>query len=390
MARTRTLGITSDADGMLTINKEYRGVRVFFRLGKLTQEQAEQRLQTEIDRLDIELERKAHARPLFRDCAARYLDESSHKPSAALIAWHVRMLLVHFAHLEPAKIHDGTLRSFVAARVVQGVGPTTINRSLEIVRTILNRAARAYRDDDGRPWLDGMAPLITMVPESPRQPYPITWEEQDRLFPQLPAHLARMVLFAVNTGLRNCNVCGLRWSWEVFVPEVGRSVFVIPAEAYKARRVHVVILNDVAWSIIQAQRDKHPDWVFPFRGKRIDTMNNTAWQRARKAVDLRAVRIHDLRHTYGARLRAAGVSEEDRAALLGHASRSMTEHYASADIGRLIAQANRVMDRHIGTRTLLRVDQRYPALIARTDSCADPGSSTNLHLGSVGNLCRLL
>jgi integrase len=146
-----------------------------------------------------------------------------------------------------------------------------------------------------------------------------------------------MVLFAVNTGLRASNVCGLKWDWEVPVPEVGRSVFVIPPEAYKARRAHVAILNDVAWSIVQGQRDKHATWVFPFKGRRIGTLNNTAWQNARMkaAAAWRAefeheaprgfarVRIHDLRHTFGGRLRAAGVSKEDREALLGHASQSM-------------------------------------------------------------------
>jgi integrase len=95
-----------------------------------------------------------------------------------------------------------------------GVTATTINRSLEVVRTILNRAARTYRDDDGRPWLDALPPAITMLPETPRLPYPITWEEQDRLFPKLSARLGRMALFAVNTGLRESNVCGLEWAWE--------------------------------------------------------------------------------------------------------------------------------------------------------------------------------
>jgi hypothetical protein len=37
-----------------------------------------------------------------------------------------------------------------------------------------------------------------------------------------------MALLGVNTGLRDSNVCGLEWQWEVRVPEVGRSVFVIP------------------------------------------------------------------------------------------------------------------------------------------------------------------
>ena len=50
------------------------------------------------------------------------------------------------------------------------------------MRTILNRAARSYRDDDGRPWLESMLPLIMMLPETPRAPYPITWKEQDALF----------------------------------------------------------------------------------------------------------------------------------------------------------------------------------------------------------------
>src|SRR5437867_13006051 len=69
-----------------------------------------------------------------------------------------------------------------AAHLAAGKSATTINRSLEVVRTILNRAARSYRDADGRPWLEALPPLITMLPESPRSPYPITWKEQDALF----------------------------------------------------------------------------------------------------------------------------------------------------------------------------------------------------------------
>jgi integrase len=81
--------------------------------------------------------------------------------------------------------------------------------------------------------------LITRLPEKPRLPYPITWDEQHRLFSKLPARLGRMVLFAVNTGLRESNVCALEWAWEVGVPERDRSVFVIPPEAFKSKRPHV-------------------------------------------------------------------------------------------------------------------------------------------------------
>src|SRR5512142_244913 len=163
-----------------------------------------------------------------------------------------------------------------------------------------------------------------------------------------------MAIFAVNTGLRDGNVCGLEWTWEVPVPELGRSVFVIPAESFKSKRDHVVILNDAAWSVVQAQRGLHPIWVFPFRGHRLDTINNTACQNARAAVGLPGVRVHDLRHTFACRLRAAGVAAEDRSALLGHAEHSMSAHYASADVGRLLRLANLVLNRQ-ETRTVLRV-----------------------------------
>jgi integrase len=354
MPCTRTPGITVDAAGCRVIDKEHGGVRICLRLGPISQEDAEHRLDAEIARIQSELEHKANSHPRFADCAARYLAESQHKRSVDLLAWHIRLLLPYLGNLEVNRVHDRTLELFIADRMAAGVTATTINRSLEVVRTILNRAARSYRDDDGQPWLVALPPMITMLPETPRAPYPITWEEQDRLFPKLSARVGRMALFAVNTRLRESNVCGLEWAWEVAVPEVGRSVFVIPPEAFKSKRAHVVILNDAAWSIVQAQRGLDPIWVFPYRGRRMTTMNNTVWQRERQVAGLRAVRIHDLRHTFACRLRAAGVSAEDREALLGHANHSMAGHYASADVGRLLKQANLVLNRQ-ETRTVLRV-----------------------------------
>jgi integrase len=379
MPSTGISGITVDAAGHRIIDKEHRGVRIYVRLGPISEEHAEQRLDAELTRIEAELERRANFRPRFADCAARYLAESKHKRSVGVVAWHVRLLGPYVGTLEANRVHDRTLEPFVADRLAAGVTATTINRSLEVVRTILNRAARSYRDDEGRPWLDALPPLITMLPESPRAPYPITWEEQDRLFPKLSARLGRMALFAVNTGLRESNVCGLEWAWEVPVPEVGRSVFVIPPEAFKSKRAHVGILNDAAWSIVQAQRGLDPIWVFPHRGRPMSTMNNSAWQRVRREAGLCAVRIHDLRHTFGCRLRAAGVSAEDREALLGHANHSMAGHYASADVGRLLKQANLVLNRQ-ETRTVLRVANARESVLWIKGPARVPQASKRPHL----------
>lgn len=75
---------------------------------------------------------------------------------------------------------------------------------------------------------------------------------------------------------------------------------------------------------------------------RIVTQNNSAFQKARADVGLNQVRGHDLRHSFGQRLRDAGVAEEDRALLLGHAVQGMHQHYATATLERLLDAANSV------------------------------------------------
>ena len=62
MAATRTPGITMGADGRFFIDKRYRGIRIGMRVGSVTQEQAEQRLQTEMQHIDFELARRAQPR----------------------------------------------------------------------------------------------------------------------------------------------------------------------------------------------------------------------------------------------------------------------------------------------------------------------------------------
>jgi integrase len=56
------------------------------------------------------------------------------------------------------------------------------------------------------------------------------------------------------------------------------------------------------------------------------------------------VDVHDLNHTFARRLRAAGVSFEDRQDLLGRKSGRVTTHYSAADLQNLIDAANRVCE----------------------------------------------
>ena len=56
-------------------------------------------------------------------------------------------------------------------------------------------------------------------------------EQQAVFFPELPHYLARMSLFESHSGTREEDVCGLRWDWEVPVPELDTSVFILPGDS---------------------------------------------------------------------------------------------------------------------------------------------------------------
>lgn len=81
-----------------------------------------------------------------------------------------------------------------------------------------------------------------------------------------------------------------------------------------------MVLNDIARPTLERQRGKHAKFVFVYWGRPINHMLNNGWRKAREAVGL------SVRHTFGRRLRAAGVSFEDRQDLFGHTSTRMTTH----------------------------------------------------------------
>jgi hypothetical protein len=69
--------------------------------------------------------------------------------------------------------------------------------------------------------------------------------------------------------------------------------------------------------------------------------------------------VHDLKKTFGRRLRAAGMSFEDRQDLLGHGSGRITTHYSAAELASLLEAANRVCE--AGSR-------KTPAVVVETAS----------------------
>ncbi len=306
----------------------------------------------------------------FRQAATKYLKEAQ-KATLWIDALQLKLLDPFVGELPLDAVHMGTLQPFMKARKEKGVKNRTINYGLQTVRRILNLAAGEWMDENGMTWL-AVAPKIKFIPETDkRDPYPLSPEEQIRLFNELPPYLAKMALFKVNSGCREAEVCGLKWSMEVPIPELDTSVFIIPSEKVKNRQDRLVVLNRVAEAVVQEMRGVHPEYVFTYQGKRLKKMYGRAWKQARKKVNLREVRVHDLKHTFGRRLRAAGVSFEDRQDLLGHRSTRITTHYSQAELENLIAAANKVCGqgvRKMPTLVILKKQIRHQGLSKVADS----------------------
>ena len=388
---------------------------------------------------------------LFRDAATKYLRENMHKRSIADDASRIKSLIHFIGDMPLRNIHDGTLRPYILACKKKGLKNKTINNGIEIVRRILNLAARRWRDESGITWIE-TAPLLTMLDlNDARKPYPLSWDEQKLLLNHLPPHVQRMALFKVNTGTREQEVCQLQWDWQIDIPELGTSVFLVPGVIIKNADERLIILNKIATSSISNQVGKHPTRVFTFNGKPIKNILSTAWKRARQEAALDAarkygewtievadigdkrtgyctritahhdkwgriktktamdslneqriskgltpfrpgvrgwwlstlrskvrqlairrfladycqeyealsrLRVHDLKHTFGRRLRAAGVPLETRKVLLGHRNSDITSHYSAPEIQELVDAANRVCESESGKIPALTILKR--------------------------------
>jgi len=115
-----------------------------------------------------------------------------------------------------------------------------------------------------------------------------------------------------------------------------------------------------------------PSRVFTYRGRPVGHMYNSAWKRARivaakthaqaheKPIEwgFANLRVHDLKHTFGRRLRAAGVPLETRKVLLGYTNGDITSHYSAPEIDELLEAASRICHANPGKFPSLTILKR--------------------------------
>lgn len=318
-----------------------------------------------------------HVDRTFAEAATRYLAEFQGKHKRR-VATDIEAVAPYIGHLRLIDVDDETMAQFKEDRRL-GRPPFskpamvgTINKELTQVVTILNKACRVWR------WIPS-APKFEHVKGPRKQAYPLSWEEQDRLFRCLPKGWdVGSAAFAINTGCRREEIFGLKWTDLRWVPEldiknpdgtIRERMFVFVLRETKNGHQRAVICNSIARKAVERQRkwqaaNVWSEYVFPSKasnrlGSRCMAVGRI-WADAWRAAGLPSgplvkKGIHNCRHTFAHRLRAAQVPKEDRNALLGHANTDLAEHYATPDIARLLSYAEQIVQRR-ETTVLRAVD----------------------------------
>lgn len=318
-------------DGVWWLDIRHQGKRVRKSTGTEIKEDA-QRLH---DQLKHELWQEDKMKSLpnrtWMDAVLRWVDESAHKRSLETDKYHLAWLDPFLRSKKLSDIDRDLIEFIAKKKEAEKVSLTTVNRILELIRAILNRAHKEWG------WLD-KTPIIRMRKIENKRIRWLTKQEVSRLLKELPPHLKDMASFTLATGLRESNVTQLKWS-EI---HLDKKHALIHADESKSKRPIPVPLNKQAISIIKAQIGKNATYVFTYNGNPITRCNNHAWQKALKRAGIDDFRWHDLRHTWASWHVQNGTPLHELQQLGGWSNYEMVLRYAHLSSAHLRAAAERV------------------------------------------------
>lgn len=135
----------------------------------------------------------------------------------------------------------------------------------------------------------------------------LAFEEEKNLLNSSPKWLQEIILFAVNTGLRQSEILDLKW------PRVDlsrKTITILEEQKNKGR--DTLPLSEAAWMVLKERarvRRGETEYVFYTKNyTRISSHNlQRAFSSALKKSGIEKFRFHDLRHTFATRLVQAGV-----------------------------------------------------------------------------------
>jgi len=263
------------------------------------------------------------------------------KPLGRSKEFTLRILKKHLGKIKLAHLTRAKVIEYGKIRAKEGAGPATLAADISYIHTVITHAAAIHgvkisteQIDLGRIALRRLG-LIGRSNQRDRRP---TQHELDRLisyfenFSKTDIPIARIIKFAVATGMRQSEIC--RISWED-VDARTRCVIVRDRKDPRQKqgndqRVPLINLTGYdAWNLLEEQRfhSSVGGRVFPYNSRTVGSI----YRKGRNKLGILDLKFHDFRHEATSRLFEAGLSIEKVALVTGHKDWKMLKRYTHLD-----------------------------------------------------------
>jgi integrase len=250
-------------------------------------------------------------------------------------------LAPYFGAVDVARIGPRDIDAYISAKRRGGLAVKTITNHLNFAHGVLSFALK-------RGWVTINAVAMTDRPPSPPADPDIRFLDREELEALLRAATDDLLgptdrvlwITAAMTGLRQGELAALRWrdvDWSAGLIRVRRSYSRGQYTTPKSRRASraVPMADRVAGELerhFQGSAYTHDDelvFCHPHAGRPYDaSRSRVRFKQALARAGLRSLRFHDLRHTYGTRMAAAGTPLRTLQGWMGHRDYKTTEIYA--------------------------------------------------------------
>ncbi len=205
-----------------------------------------------------------------------------------------------------------TISRYKVLRRNEGAAPASINRELAMLSKAFTLAVEEWEWLNHKPFLK-----ITKEEENNEQEKYLTLDEEKRLLENCPEWLKDLIVFSLNTGLRQDEQLSLTWA------RVSRSRKTILIQETKSGKPRSIPLNQTALSVLERNartRSIKNDLVFfSSNGTKINNCNLIrAFNKALRKTGISDFTWHGLRRTFATRLAHRGLDIYKISKLLGH------------------------------------------------------------------------
>jgi len=272
-------------------------------------------------------ERLTGQRKTFKDMMDRFMND--YAPTVSIntqegYKYYLKNLNRFFGNPGLMTITPKIVSKYKLYRRGSGASPSTVNRELYMLSKAFNLAVKEWE------WLkDNPVSRVQKERESNEVDRWLAEDEERRLLGNSPEWLREIVVFALNTGLRQDELLSLEWSRVNLL----RKTIII--QKTKNNRPNTLPLNSIALNVLLKKqeckvRSLKNDLVFSSQaGTKIGKRNLIrAFAQALEKAEIKDFTFHCLRHTFATRLAQNGVDIYKVAKLLNHKDLKNTQRYS--------------------------------------------------------------